>query len=1098
MIAGMGSTAGTEPDGAVRLRVLGPFAVEVGGEPATFPPTAGRKARTLLKLLAVEPGRLVPTDRALEVLWPEGLPARPVENVAVLVSRLRSWLGPSTVEGGREGYRLGPGVEVDVALAEALTERAESALASGHAGVALGAAEQACALLSGGPALEDEPYAAWAEPARREQAGLLRRARLAHAGAALAADEPARAAATAASGVADDPLDEEMGRRLMAAYGAAGEPARALEAYAGLRAALADELGTDPSPETEALHVALLRGEPLPEPGPADGSAGRGQAAAGLVERDGELATMRDAWGAAVTGRPSVLLVVGEAGIGKTSLAEALAAEVSASGGRVLRARCYEAERSLFLQPLVDAVTPAVAALAPHRLREAAGAHADALAGLVPAAALALGPTATTGLRAEEARRRSFEALLHLLRSVAETTPVLLLLDDLQNAGTTTSEAVHYLARHALGARLLVVATVRREEGAAALSVLDDVSSQVEPRALSETAVAHLAEAAGLADRADDIARRTRGHPFFVTEVLTGLAAGEGPVPESLQGAVLTRVSRAGSTVERLLRAASVFSAEVAPATVAAILGIGGDEAAERCERALAARLLTVSGRDYEFANDLIREVLYASTPAPTRLEWHRRAADLAGDNHEALAHHAEAADEPARAARAWLLAAEEAFARSAASDAEELASHAATTAAGAGSAEVLGRALLVRARALEVRGAYADALADLRTAVEVAREHGDERLEMTVQRALGGDVAVALGLGTRACDSHVERGLVLARSLGDRSMEADLLARRAVIASNRLRLTDAVAAGEAAVAAARSSDDPAALVSALDGLKTAYVFLGDVRSNAAVLDELEPALRRRGDLWRLQWCVFDSAYPAVAAADWGLAEARIRAALEVNERSGYRAYGLWFRARLGWLLRLAGRPEEALEVGRAAVAETVGGEHPWWRSTACLMLAGTLVEVGEGTEAADLLREGLAAAEQDDAEAYVLGCRALLADVTGDLAQLSAADALLRDVQAPEGRVWLLGAESYLALARAWLAAGDHVRAREVLAPLVGAARSQGWVPVLAEALLQQATVARSVGDPAAAALSAESLSLATAAGMGRVADRASAIARA
>ena len=112
MIAGMGSTAGTEPDGAVRLRVLGPFAVEVGGEPATFPPTAGRKARTLLKLLAVELGRLVPTDRALEVLWPEGLPARPVENVAVLVSRLRSWLGPSTVEGGREGYRLGPGVEV--------------------------------------------------------------------------------------------------------------------------------------------------------------------------------------------------------------------------------------------------------------------------------------------------------------------------------------------------------------------------------------------------------------------------------------------------------------------------------------------------------------------------------------------------------------------------------------------------------------------------------------------------------------------------------------------------------------------------------------------------------------------------------------------------------------------------------------------------------------------------------------------------------------------------------------------------------------------------------------------------------------------------
>ena len=100
----------------------------------------------------------------------------------------------------------------------------------------------------------------------------------------------------------------------------------------------------------------------------------------------------------------------------------------------------------------------------------------------------------------------------------------------------------------------------------------------------------------------------------------------------------------------------------------------------------------------------------------------------------------------------------------------------------------MLGRALLVRARALEARENYADALADLRSAAEVAREAGDQRLEMTVQRALAGDVPVALGLGTRSCDPHVERGLVLARSLGDRGMEADLLARRAVITSNRLR----------------------------------------------------------------------------------------------------------------------------------------------------------------------------------------------------------------------------------------------------------------------------------------------------------------------
>jgi hypothetical protein len=67
------------------------------------------------------------------------------------------------------------------------------------------------------------------------------------------------------------------------------------------------------------------------------------------------------------------------------------------------------------------------------------------------------------------------------------------------------------------------------------------------------------------------------------------------------------------------------------------------------------ARLLVVSGRDYEFANDLIREVLYASTPEPTRLAYHRRAADLLTGQPESLARHAAAAGDWLRAGRAWL-----------------------------------------------------------------------------------------------------------------------------------------------------------------------------------------------------------------------------------------------------------------------------------------------------------------------------------------------------------------------------------------------------------------------------------------------------------
>jgi DNA-binding SARP family transcriptional activator/tetratricopeptide (TPR) repeat protein len=1073
MINGMGSPPGRDPDPrrTIRLRVLGTFAVEIDGATAGPPRTVSRKARTLLKLLATDRSRPTTTDRAVEVLWPDGPPAQPVENLATLVSRIRSWLGPAAIEGGRDGYRLAPHVPTDLEAAESLTGQAERALAAGHSGVALVPAEQACALLAH-DLLDDEPYATWADPARQALATLRRRARLIHVRAALDAGEPSAAVTTASTGLSDDPLDEELARALMTAHRANAEPAKALAAYAALRHVLADELGTDPASETEALHQALLRDQPVPAQSPA-GPAPRTKPTAqaqdhpDLVERDTELDHLRAAWGAAATGHPSLQLVVGEAGIGKTSLAEALTAEVVTSGGRLLRTRCYQAERSLFLQPLVDAVTPAVQALTPHRLRELAGPHADALASLVPAAALALGSGAETGHRAEEARRRAFEALLHLLRRLSEQTPTVLLLDDLHNAGATTVEAVHYLARRSTGARMLFLGTVRREEGAQALAVLDEVATLTEPGPLTADGVARLAEQAGLPDRAQAVADSTRGHPFFVAEVLRGLQAGTESLPESLQAAVLARVTRAGDSLERVLRAAAVLSAEVDPTTVAALLDLRPEDAAGPCEQALAARLLTVTGRAYEFANDLIREVLYETTPAPTRVAWHRRAADLAGSNHEAMAHHAEAAGEPARAARAWLLAAEGAYGRVALSDAVALATRAVDVAP-TGTTEVLGRALLVRARALEAREGYAEAFADLQRAEAVARESGDLRLEMTVQRGLAGDVPVALGHGTRACDPYVDRGLVLARSLGDRAAEADLLARRAVIASNRLRLSDALAAGEAAVAAARSSGDETALISALDGLKTALFFLGDVRAMAEVLDELEPALRRRGDLWRLQWCVFESAFVAVADADWERAEQRMRAAAEINRRSGYQAYGTWFDAYLGWLLRRTGRLDEALEIGRRAVAAAVGARHPWWRSTACYLLAGTLAEVGEEAEAADLLTDGLALAEQDGSEAYLMACRSLLADVSGDRDALLAADAMLRDVQAPEGRVWMVGAEAYLALARAWVAAGEPARAADVLGQVADAARTQGWESVLELAQREQAAVARAISDPA------------------------------
>src|SRR5207249_3849143 len=121
-----------------------------------------------------------------------------------------------------------------------------------------------------------------------------------------------------------DPLDEEAHRALMEALRRGGRPAAALAAYERLRAALAEELGVDPAPETRDLHVSILRGEgprepvvsPAPRLHPAD---------PGFVGRDPEVAELTERWSDAVAGRPSFVLIIGEAGIGKTRLAGAVA-----------------------------------------------------------------------------------------------------------------------------------------------------------------------------------------------------------------------------------------------------------------------------------------------------------------------------------------------------------------------------------------------------------------------------------------------------------------------------------------------------------------------------------------------------------------------------------------------------------------------------------------------------------------------------------------------------------------------------------------------------------------------------------------------------
>jgi hypothetical protein len=798
-------------------------------------------------------------------------------------------LGPEAVAGDRQGWRFvaGPRVEVDLDEAERLTAGAEARLA-GEPALALAAAERALALLGRGPFLADEPDADWAQPPRREAEHLASRARHLAWDAALAVGDHPRALAHARAATTADPFDESAWRAAMLAHTAAGEPAAALAAYEHLRQTLSDELGTDPAPDTQSLHLTILRGGTGPEGGGGEGAApaarreaapwagskaapgagrGAGSGAGGaalavggttplpageasdawFVGREGELAELTAAWEGAVGGRPAMLLVVGEAGIGKTRLVQAGAGLAGATGGLVVQARCYEAERSLFLQPVAEAVRAAALALPPDRLAAAAVEAAGTLAELVPELRRLLDLPGYERAPAELERRRSFEAVTAFLRGLAAQQPLLLTLDDLHQAGAATLELLHFVARRLAGDRVLMVATVRAEEGAEALAALADVGRVLELGPLPAAAVAELARRFGVADLAGPVLERARGHTLFTVESLRAAADGgrdPAAVPASLRDAVQTRARRAGPEVEALLRAATVVGAAFDLEVVAGLLELPVEVTARRAEQAMAARLLVEdeAGAGYRFANDLVREVLYRTSPRPTRVTRHRRLAAMLADRPEAAAGHAAAAGDWATAARAWMAAAAEAARSYANRDAERLLDQAVAAATEAGDPALEAAARLGRGRALVALGDYPAAFADQEQALRLATAHGLDRLEAAALEQLGWTAYYSR-------DHQAASELTpQARELAERAVAAPRAAPTALLLAARMRHAEGDLAGaRGAFDAVLGEPDPATQTTGLTYLGLLLEHADQFAEARRVLDRSIEACRAAG-----------------------------------------------------------------------------------------------------------------------------------------------------------------------------------------------------------------------------------------------------------
>jgi DNA-binding SARP family transcriptional activator len=247
------------------VRLLGGLVVE-GLRPVDV---GSRKARTVLAALALPPRSPVPVDVLAEALWGDDLPARPAEQVGVLISRLRGVLGADRLPRHDAGYSL-VADWVDVDELEVRAGAAQAHLAAGDGLAARLAATMALDLATG-PLLPEED-GEWVARPRAAVDRQVAAVGLVAAEAALLLGDPLGAAAAAAVALDHDPYDEAALRALMRAHVAAGRPASALAAYADMRARLSEDLGVSPDEATEAVHERILGTERGPRPpAPVDG-----------------------------------------------------------------------------------------------------------------------------------------------------------------------------------------------------------------------------------------------------------------------------------------------------------------------------------------------------------------------------------------------------------------------------------------------------------------------------------------------------------------------------------------------------------------------------------------------------------------------------------------------------------------------------------------------------------------------------------------------------------------------------------------------------------------------------------------------------------
>lgn len=636
---------------AGRLRLLGSFRLEMD---STEVKLGQARLEELIAFLALRPGTTVSRRQLAFQLWPDSTEKQAHTNVRNVLHKLKkSWptlQGSIDVDRNGVTWRTDGEVAVDVEQFRALGTRAKQL---DEPEAALNVNLEAAALYHGD--LLPNCYADWAvserERVRAEYAAVLERS------VDLLVDRRRyrEALVWARRLVVHDALREASHRRLIQIHCLLDDRAAALRAYHHCATLLEQELGVAPSNATQVLYAQVLQ-----HAEPARGSDAGPQEIARptLVGRHAEWQALRQAWRNAQSGRAQCVLIWGEAGIGKTRLAQELVDWARRQGHAWATSRAYAAQGAMTYTPIAEWLrSPQIAP----RLETLDDLWRVELARVLPELLAARPDLPQPGaLRESWQQQRFYHGITQALQ--AESTPLLLHLDDMQWTAQENLVLLQYLLHNAPRHPMLIVGTVRTEDAldnqplAAFADALRHQGRLTELRLgpLSREETALLAEQiAGTSlssVETQGLYEASEGHPLFLVEtVQMGLTADvvaeadvtsvagaatttEGEtavdgitVPPKIYAVVAARLRQLSPEAQQAARAAAVIGRDFAYAILQAVVKLDERQLVDALDELWHRRIIREqSNETYDFSHDRIREVAYRETSRARRRLLHR------------------------------------------------------------------------------------------------------------------------------------------------------------------------------------------------------------------------------------------------------------------------------------------------------------------------------------------------------------------------------------------------------------------------------------------------------------------------------------------